>query len=52
MQIIESLKKELNNNPDIFVREIVVSNTNISMIFLKSTIDKQLFVLVYSHLSS
>lgn len=44
MEIIEKLKVQLNENPDILVREIVVSNKNISLIFLKSTIDKMLFV--------
>ena len=44
MQIVEDLKKQLNDNPDVFVREIVANDTNISMIFLKSTIDKALFV--------
>lgn len=44
MEIIEKLKKELNNNPDVLVREVKVSSKNISMIFLKSTTDKNLFV--------
>ncbi len=44
MEIIEEIKKELQNNPDLLVREIVVSNKKISMIFFKSTIDKILFV--------
>ena len=41
---IENIKKQLNNNPDISVRELNVSNKNISLVFLKSTIDKMLFV--------
>ena len=44
MEIIDKIKKQLNNNPDILVREIIVSNKKISMIFLKSTIDKMLLV--------
>ena len=44
MEIIEKLKKQLNNNPDICVRELIVSNKNVSLIFLKSTINKNLFV--------
>lgn len=43
-KIIEQIKIELNNNPDIATRDIVVSNKKVSMIFLKSTIDKLLFV--------
>ena len=44
MEIIEKIKTQLNNNPDILVREIIVSNKKVSMIFLKSTIDKMLLV--------
>ena len=44
MQIVEDLKKQLNNNPDVFVREVTLNGTEVSMIFLKSTIDKSLFV--------
>lgn len=44
LEILEKLKQQLNNNPDIIVREIKVSNKNISLIFCKSTVDKQLFV--------
>lgn len=44
MNILESIKQQLNNNPDIVSREIIVSNKNISLIFCKSTVDKLLFV--------
>ena len=44
MKEIEQIKSQLNNNPDILVREIKVSNKTVSMIFYKSTIDKMLFV--------
>lgn len=41
---IEKIKQELNSNPDICTRELVVSGENIYMIFIKSTLDKMLFV--------
>ena len=44
MIVYENIKQQLNNNPDISVREIKVSNKNISLIFCKSTVDKLLFV--------
>ena len=44
MEILDKLKNQLNNNPDLLTREVIVSNKKISMIFLKSTIDKVLFV--------
>ncbi len=44
MEIIDKIKRQLNDNPDILVREIIVSNKKVSLIFLKSTIDKMLLV--------
>ena len=44
LEEIEKIKEQLNNNTDILVREIKVSNKTVSMIFYKSTIDKMLFV--------
>lgn len=44
MNILDKIKQQLNNNPDIAVREIKVSSKNISLIFCKSTVDKLLFV--------
>lgn len=44
MEIIDELKNELQNNPDVLVREIIVSNKKISLVFFKSTVDKLLFV--------
>lgn len=43
-QNVEKIKQELYLNPDICTRELIVSGTNIYMIFIKSTIDKMLFV--------
>lgn len=44
MILIEQIKQQLNNNPDLTVRELKVSNKYLSLVFLKSTIDKMLFV--------
>ncbi len=44
MEIIEKIKKELNNNPDVLTKEIDSASKKISLIFLKSTIDKNLFL--------
>lgn len=44
LEIVEKLKKQLNDNPDIFVREIKVSGKTVELIFYKSMIDKLLFV--------
>ena len=44
MEIIDELKNELQNNPDVLVREIIVSNKKIFLVFFKSTVDKLLFV--------
>lgn len=42
--ILKEIKLKLNNNPDLLIREIIVSEKKISLIFLKSTIDKMLLV--------
>lgn len=41
---IEKIKQQLNSNPDVCTRELVVSGERIYMIFIKSTLDKMLFV--------
>ncbi len=41
---VEKIKQELYSNPDICTRELIVSGKNIYMIFIKSTLDKMLFV--------
>lgn len=42
--VLKEIKLKLNNNPDLLIREIIVSEKKISLIFLKSTIDKMLLV--------
>lgn len=42
-EIIEKVKKTLNENPDVCVRELFISGKKIDLIFLKSTVDKKLF---------
>ena len=44
MEIVEKIKMQINNNPDVLVRDFIISNKKISLIFLKSTIDKMLLV--------
>ncbi len=41
---ILDIKKQLNSCPDLTVRELVVMQKKVTLIFLKSTIDKLLFV--------
>lgn len=41
---IEEIKKKLNNSDDVIEREILVNDKKICLLFLKSMIDKQLFV--------
>ena len=44
MKIIEDIKKQLNNNPDILERKLSVSGKDVYLLFIKSTVDKTLFV--------
>ena len=44
MKIIEDIKKQLNNNPDILERQFLIDNKNVYLLFIKSTIDKTLLV--------
>ncbi len=44
MKIIEDIKKQLNNNPDIVERQFLVNDKNVYLLFIKSTIDKTLLV--------
>lgn len=44
MKIIEDMKKQLNNNPDILERQFLIENKNVYLLFIKSTIDKTLLV--------
>ena len=44
MNKIDDIKNQLNNNDDVVVRQLVANGKNISLVFLKSTTDKMLFV--------
>ena len=41
---IEKIKEQLSNNPDVSVKQLNVCNKDVYIIFLKSTVDKMLFV--------
>lgn len=41
---IQNIKNELNNSSDVFVRDFVVADKNVCLLFLKGIIDSNLFV--------
>ena len=41
---IEKIKQQLNDNPDVLVKELKVGEKDVYILFLKSTVDKMLFV--------
>ena len=44
MKIIQQIKEQLNNNPDVCERQFLVNGKNVYLLFIKSTIDKTLLV--------
>ena len=44
MEILEKIKKQLNNNPDVTQRQFFIGGKNVYLLFIKSTIDKTLLV--------
>ncbi|MBQ3494716.1 MAG: spore germination protein [Clostridia bacterium] len=41
---IEKIKKDLSNNPDVLVKTLECCGRQVNLVFLKSTVDKMLFV--------
>ncbi|MDD4110448.1 MAG: spore germination protein [Clostridia bacterium] len=41
---VEDLREKLNNSCDVIIREIICGKKNLNAIFLKSTIDEELFI--------